>query len=440
MDSRTAKSREVGRDGVLAGASARAEAVTATIVLFLSSALWVHQYFFRVLPGTMHEKWESEFGLQGFEIGNVAAWFFYAYLITQPLAGVLIARFGGASVLFFASVSGLAGAILLANASAVEQLYGAQLLIGAGGSLSLVIALNAGTVAVRQKNYALFSGVVVAIGAFGAMLGQAPLAYASDIYEWRKIILGTVFIEVAIVIGSGFLMWRSLGRSTTGGGDGNQGSSYSRVKEVMADWNLWALSFIGLFVFLPMASFVNVWLLPFVSLELGRHTFYSTFSTTVAYMGYVVGGLLVGWIAVMLPSRKMHLLIGGSALGLMASLPVLYMKDHYVAPVYSLLFIMGLAMSSVTLVLALLRDRIPADRLPIALGIATCFTNLGGTLALLAIDYILKIETVISKTPTLHDYDVALACIPIGFSIAFAIACLTSRKINRTGSGQSGGV
>ena len=405
--------------------AARAEAMQATILLFLSSALYVHQYFFRVLPGTMQEKWADEFGLANIETSNISACFFYAYLIAQPLAGILVARFGGAPVLFFASVTGLAGALFLANASAIEHLYGSQLLIGAGGSFSLVIALSAGRIAVTEKNYALFSGVVIAIGALGAMMGQAPLSYASDVYEWRTIVFSTTVIEIAIVIGAAVLMWLKKRQPLAEVPESTQSGSYSGLKETIADRNVWVLSFFGFFLFLPMASFVNVWLLPFISLELGKHSFYSTFSSTVAYIGYVAGGPILGWIIGIFPSRKVQFLIGASGLGLITSVGILYVQDTHVAPTYFLLFGMGIAMSSVTIAIALVRDRVPADRLPIALGIVMCFLNLGGTGALISIGYILDFEIVSTSMPDIHDYHIALAFIPIGFSIAFAIASLS---------------
>ena len=74
------------------------------------------------------------------------------------------------------------------------------------------------------------------------------------------------------------------------------------------------------------------------------------------------------------------------------------------------------------------RDRVPADRLPIALGIAMCFLNLGGTAALISIGYILDLDIVNTSMPDIHDYHIALAFIPIGFSIAFSIASLFLAK------------
>ena len=428
MDSQNTQSEEEAASSDAARYPARAEAIQATILLFLSSALYVHQYFFRVLPGTMQGKWADEFGLETFEISNVVACFFYAYLFTQPVAGVLVARFGGASVLFFASLAGLGGALFLANASVVEHLYGSQLLIGAGGGFSLVIALSAGRRAVKEKNYALFSGVVIATGALGAMIGQAPLAYASSIYDWRTIVFSTTIIEIIIVIAAAVLMWRGKRQPLAEVRASAQSGNYSRLKQTITDRNVWAFSFFGFFLFLPMASFVNVWLLPFISLELGQHSFFSSFSSTVVYMGYIVGGPILGWIIGMFPLRKVQFLIGASGLGLIMSLGILYIQDSYVPVVYPLLFGMGFVMSSATIAITLVRDRIPADRLPIALGIMMCLLNLGGTLALASIGYILDFETINTRMPDLHDYHIALAFIPIGFSIAFAIACLISRK------------
>ncbi|MDG2055569.1 MAG: MFS transporter [Phycisphaerales bacterium] len=411
---------------------ARTQIVIASLfILFLSTIFYSHQYFFRVIPGTMQEKLTSDFKLSNFELSNVAACFFYAYLIVQPISGIVIARFGVALALLIAGISVFAGALLMSVASAVEHLYISQLLLGIGGSFAILIALSTGRTTISKKYYPLFSGGVLAIGASGAILGQAPLAYIADTYEWQDIVFYTAFLELLIVIVMTWLIFRYPHfRPHTPTRDHNKSTS-SGLKETFTDSNVWLLSLLGCFLCLPMASFVIVWLYPFISLELGEHTLYSRLAPTAAYAGYVIGSPIVGWIATSLPNRKVQILIFASILGFLASMGSIYTVQHSIIIVYSLLFIMGVSISCITIIIALVRDWIPAERLPIALGIAMCALNLGGTLSLVAIGYILDIEKSMTDVPQLKAYHVALVFVPASFLMALAFSCLIQLRATR---------
>ncbi len=405
--------------------------LASLLLLFLSTIFYSHQYFFRVLPGTMQEKLTTDFELSNFELSNVAACFFYAYLIVQPISGIVIARFGVALAFLIAGVSVFSGAMFMSVASVIEHLYVSQLLLGIGGSFALLIALSTGRVTISKKYYPLFSGGVLAIGASGAIIGQAPLAYITDVYDWQDIVFYTAFFELLIVITMTWLIYRySYFRPqllTTH----KKNSASSGLKETLTDSNVWLLSLLGCFLCLPMASFVIVWLYPFISLELGEHTLYSRLAPTAAYAGYVIGSPIVGWIATSLPNRKLQILIIASILGFLSSMGAIYTVEHSIIVVYSFLFIMGVSISCITIIIALVRDWIPAERLPIALGIAMCALNLGGTVSLIAIGYILDIEKSMAGVSQLKAYHVALVFVPASFLMAFAISCVIRLKTAR---------
>ena len=425
-----------GKDGQTladrpAGESQRELLLPAFILLFLSALFYTHQYFFRVLPGTMQEDLIKDFKLNDFELSNIAACFFYAYLVVQPLSGIIIARTSNAVALLVASIAVLLGALVMSMASVSLHLYISQLLLGVGGSFALIIALNAGRAAVSQKFYPLFSGGVVAVGASGAILGQAPLSYISEVWDWQEIVFYSALLEVVIIVSMLWLLVLSRGPDRSQRVAQKAPDSKPSLRETLTDSNVWLLSAMGLFLCLPMASFVIVWLYPFISLELGKDTVFSRLAPTMAYGGYVIGSPIVGWLATSMPARKPQMLIAASVLGLATSLLAIYTTEHSVVVVYGLLFLMGVSISCITIIISLVRDWIPSERLPIALGIAMCALNLGGTLSLVAIGYILDLEKAIATVPQLEAYHVALVFIPSSFVVSILIAALIQLRARR---------
>jgi MFS family permease len=413
------------------GESQRELLLPAFILLFLSALFYTHQYFFRVLPGTMQEDLIKDFELNDFELGNVAACFFYAYLIVQPLSGIVIARTSNAIALLIASIAVLLGALVMSMASASLHLYISQLLLGVGGSFALIIALNAGRAAVSKKFYPLFSGGVVAVGASGAILGQAPLSYISEVWHWQEIVFCSALLEVVIIVNMLWMLALNRGRERSQKVVAKTYDSKPFLRDTLTDSNVWLLSAMGFFLCLPMASFVIVWLYPFISLELGKDTVFSRLAPTMAYGGYVVGSPIVGWLATSMPARKPQMLMAASAIGLVTSLLAIYTTEHSIIVVYGLLFLMGVSISCMTIIISLVRDWIPSERLPIALGIAMCALNLGGTLSLIAIGYILDLEKAIVTVPQLEAYHVALVFVPSSFAIAIVVAGLIQLRARR---------
>ncbi len=60
-----------------------------------------------------------------------------------------------------------------------------------------------------------------------------------------------------------------------------------------------------------------------------------------------------------------------------------------------------------------------------------CALNLGGTLSLIAIGYILDIEKSMTDVPQLKAYHVALVFVPASFIMALVISCWTQLRTTR---------
>jgi fucose permease len=93
--------------------------VRAWAIWLLSAIFMFYKYAIEVSPSVMTGTLMRTFGISGVELGNLAACYFYAYLILQIPAGLLLDRFGPRKTTTLAIALCAAGGLIFAGANTV---------------------------------------------------------------------------------------------------------------------------------------------------------------------------------------------------------------------------------------------------------------------------------------------------------------------------------
>src|SRR5262245_55612941 len=91
----------------------------AWIIWLLSALFMCYKYAIEVSPSVMAADLMREFSLTGAQMGNFAATYFYAYLIMQIPAGLLIDKWGARRVTTVAIALCSLGALIFAQAHSI---------------------------------------------------------------------------------------------------------------------------------------------------------------------------------------------------------------------------------------------------------------------------------------------------------------------------------
>src|SRR5579872_2988762 len=110
----------------------RSFASRAWIIWFLSAFFMFYKYALEVSPSIMTSTLMSTFNITGIELGNLAACYFYAYLLLQIPAGLLLDRFGPRKVTTIAIALCAFGSILFAQSASLFSAGVGRFLIGTG--------------------------------------------------------------------------------------------------------------------------------------------------------------------------------------------------------------------------------------------------------------------------------------------------------------------
>jgi MFS family permease len=148
-------------------------------------ALFFYAWFQRVAPSIMIDQLMRDLGMSGAALGNLSAFYFYAYAGLQLPVGLLMDRYGPRRLLTAGAAVCAGGTLMFATAELVAIAYLGRLLVGVGAAFSFVGGLKLATSWLPPRHFALASGLVMMSGMLGGMLGQAPMAAVVEQVGWR---------------------------------------------------------------------------------------------------------------------------------------------------------------------------------------------------------------------------------------------------------------
>ena len=128
-------------------------------------------FFQRTAPGVMVEELMRDFSVGAALLGNLAAFYFYAYASVQLGVGLVLDNWGPRRVLTGAALVAAAGAVVFALAESLHAAYLGRLLIGLGcafGWIGCLTVIGQWFPARRFATVAGLSGMVGMVGARNA--------------------------------------------------------------------------------------------------------------------------------------------------------------------------------------------------------------------------------------------------------------------------------
>jgi len=321
----------------------------AAIAFLLGALFFAYAFVLRVSPSVMVDDLMRDFAVGGAVLGNLSAFYFYAYSGLQIPVGLLLDRFGTRWLMTAAAAVVAGGTLLFASADATGSAYLGRLLIGAGCAFSW-----AGTLALVNQwfpgRFALLAGASQLVAMGGAILGQAPLALTVEGLGWRDTmawlaLIGIVLAVLICVVARDRL--RHKRDDTLAGRSG--------VRAVAANPQTWLAAGFGLAMTSPMLGFGALWGVPYL---IAVHEVERTTAAAVAslvFLGNGVGGVLFGWWSDRIHMRKHPMLVGG-LLCVGAQLSFLLAPGLPIALVATLVFAAGVGGSTMVLAFAVARE------------------------------------------------------------------------------------
>src|SRR5271170_3027163 len=126
----------------MSGKQMRFGSMHAWVIWLLSALFMFYKYALEVSPSVMTATLMSTFNISGTSLGNLAACYFYAYLLLQIPAGLLLDKIGPRKVTTLAIALCALGSFVFATADSFYIAMTGRFLTGAGAAFAAVNCLK----------------------------------------------------------------------------------------------------------------------------------------------------------------------------------------------------------------------------------------------------------------------------------------------------------
>ena len=354
----------------------------AFLVWGLAAAFYLFGFFQRVTPASLAGDLMRDFQLTAAGLGNLSAFYYYAYASMQIPTGILVDRWGPTRLLLAGAILGGIGALLFGLAGTMPVAGLGRALIGAAHGLAWVSMLTLVAHWFPAARFGTMSGMSLAIGTLGAVMAGPPLRWLADAFGWRGVIAATG--AVALVLAAAIARWmrddpldrRFMShaprhahprvRAQEGGG---HAPILRSLREVFGYRNTGLIFLINSGVCGCFLTFTGLWGVPFLSQHHGLSVKEAAFVTSAMLVVFAIASPFAGGISDRWQSRKKPQVAGAALLlagfGAMALFPAMPL-----ALLVPLLLVASIGAATMVISFAYAKESVPTHLQGTATGIA----------------------------------------------------------------------
>lgn len=335
---------------------------------------FVYQYGIRsAVPNVFNEDLRNYFSIHTTEMGTLISLFYVAYTAMQIPVGLVIDRFSAKLISVFAFVCVSLGTIMFVITNNYMIAAMAQLFLGFGCSFAFVLIMKITHDVFPPQKVAFFSSLAISCGSLGPIIMSPLLAHLSQIHYWKNIVLlfGCVGFVLAVL---GYVLIK-------GSGSNHQTVEHpdimSSVKSAMSNPQYFCIGVFSMLMLGPVSAFCDAWGLTFIRNVYNLDKVHAASVVSVVYLGTILGGPLVAYIAERVNSYKKVMMAGSVLLLFFFGVVILFKLNLYV--LYVWLFMIGVISACQFLSFPAIMSVAPKKMEGTLTGVANTITMMGGT-------------------------------------------------------------
>ena len=347
--------------------------IRAWTIWLLSALFMFYKYALEVSPSVMNKSLMQAFHINGAALGNLAACYFYAYLLLQIPAGLLLDKFGPRKVTTFAVILCACGTLIFSQAQSLWIASLGRFLTGIGAAFAVVNCMKLIANWFPIKQFAFMTGLMMTMAMLGAVGGQAPLAAFIAAYDWRYAMQIIGFIGLALAI----IFWivvrdKSPDHKVEKQIVSDKISLIHSLKYIFKNPQSWWLSIYSGFAFAPVMIFGGLWGVSFITSAFNLSHNLSAQSVSLIFIGFAIGAPVFGWFSDWLGRRRI-VMFWGTLISLVCISMIVYFPSLSVSILMLLLLLLGFSISSFLLCFTMIRENYSPMFAATAIGFMNAF-------------------------------------------------------------------
>ena len=393
-------------------------------------------YFHRLCPAVLAVDMMRDLRTTGAITGLLGAAYFYPYALMQLPAGLLSDSWGPRKTITLFFFVAFSGSLLLGLAPSVVWAIVGRTLVGLGVAMLFVPTLKILAEWFHTREFAVMTGILMALGGVGSLTAAAPLAALSSWIGWR---MSFVAVGIFTLVLAALVYFFVRNRPSEMGWLSPAGQPHSAataiglsagVRRVLTDKHFWPLA--GWFFFNcgVFFSFGGLWGGPYLAHVYGLDKSEAARILSMVAVGMIVGSPTLSWASnSLLRGRKPVIILSSVAtLGITAFLA--FQTAAISRPgLYLICFGLGVFSSAVVVIaFTANKELFPVQMAGTATGIVNLFPFAGGAVFQPLLGYVLEHYGRVGANFTLMGYRMA-------FLVLFAsaiVALLSSLFVKET--------
>jgi sugar phosphate permease len=409
------------------------------IIFWLLSGGYILVYFHRLCPAVVAVDMMEDLKTGGTLTGLLAAAYFYPYALMQLPAGLLSDSWGPRKTITVFFLVAFGGSILLGYATSAGSALAGRSLVGVGVAMLFVPTMKILAEWFRVREFALMTGILMAIGGLGSLIAAAPLAWLSVWIGWRLsfVVVGAFTLLLAALVWvvvrdrPADFGWPSPAEHLQSKADPIPLlEGMRKVLGCAAFWPLAAWFFFELAVFF---SFGGLWGGPYL---IQIHHMSKDQAAQVLSMlafGMIAGSPLLSYASnTIFRGRKPVLVCSSLVTALMTG--ILAFRTGQISPPALYVIYLGLGIFSSAIVVigfTANKELFPVQMAGTATGLVNLFPFAGGAVFQPTLGYLLERQGRIDGSFTLAGYQHAFVALFVCSVIALAASCFIRETIKR---------
>jgi MFS family permease len=372
----------------------------------------------------------AEFAIGGAALGNLSAFYFYAYVAMQIPTGILADRWGPRRLLTAGAAIAALGTLTFALAPTFLWAGAGRLLVGASVAVAFVSMLKLSGHWFAPDRYALVSGMALFTGIGGGVIAGVPLRLLVESFGWRPVMLVSAGLT-ALLAAAIWLRVRDdpVERGYASHFHGHAGHDATPIlrglAEVLSYRNLWLLTLAPIGFSGAVLTFAGLWGVPWLRQVHGLDAKTAALVTSVMLVAWALGGPLLGSWSERRGRRKALYL--GSGLVALAGWGLVVFLPLPLAALVPALAVTGFASGNIIIGFAWAKESVPLRLMGTASGVCNMGPLLGGMLLQPAVGWMLDRRWTGALADGARLYDAAAW--QAGFALIFATVCAATTLV-----------
>lgn len=395
----------------------------------LGALFYCYEYFLRISPDVFTGHLMHTYGLGGAALGNLVAFYYYAYTPMQLPVGVLMDRYGPRLLLTIAVFCCAIGSFLFAATSLVWVAAIGRFMVGFGSAFAFVGALKLAAIWLRPDRFAFVAGLATMLGMIGAMIGENALTFLVNTFGWRH----TTFGSAAFGVFLGITIWglvrnknrRYKSTAKVQYQSVNWSDIFASLKIALRRRQLWLTGIVGGLLYIPTSVFAELWGVPYLEQARGFSAYQAAGAVSMIFLGWAIGGPIVGFVSDRIRMRKVPIIFGSLLAALLISM-LLFTPNIPTDVVFALFLLFGMFSSAENITFAIARESCNKNIAGTAVAINNMLVMFGGMILQPVVGKMLDANwhgtlQAGHRIFTAANYEHALVILPVGLILAAVV-------------------